>query len=156
MTSPVKSSAPTTHILPFAIIPDGAALGGTIAAAGLGETVDCATVVRSFCSLEAGYVCDDSAVAAAATAATEESPLAAGAETVCSGWAPVPDADSFEAAVEVWSVVDPVPVTFSPALGAVGPEFKASDSSFDVSLWMLPAKALSGIGLGSTAGLPSA
>src|SRR5206468_11939301 len=107
-----------------------------------------------FCPLGAGDVCGDSAGAAAAV----ESLLPEdGTEAdCCSGRAPVPDAETFEEEMAVCPVVDPPPAISSPALGAVTAELKASPSLFEVSLWLFAAKTLSGMGLGSTAGLPSA
>src|SRR4030095_3794546 len=150
MSSAVKSSPPTSHILPLARMPDGAALAGATSAAGLGETLVWATA--AFCSLEAGDVCGDSAGAAAPV---DSLPPEGNADAGCSGCAPVADADSFDAEMEVCAAV-PVPAVSSPAPGVFIADPKASPSLFEVALWLFAAKTLSGIGLGSTAGLPSA
>ena len=129
---------------------DDATLTGMTSAAGLGETLVWATAAWSFCSVEAGDVCGDSAGAAAAV---DSLPPEDNADAGCSGCEPVPEADSFDAEMEVCAAV-PVPAISSPAPGAFTVEPKASPSPFEVSLWLFAAKTLSGMGLGSTAGLP--
>src|SRR5205814_5332218 len=104
-------------------------------------------------SVEAGDVCGGSAGDAAAV---ESLPPDDTADAAGSGCEPVPAADSADAEMEVCAAV-PVPAISSPAaLGAFTVEPKPSPSPFEVSLWLFAAKTLSGMGLGSTAGLPSA
>src|SRR5205823_15053304 len=104
------------------------------------------------CPVEAADGCGDAADEAAAV---DSLPPEDDADAGCSGCEPVPEADSFDAEMEVRAAV-PVPAISNPAPDALAVEPKASPSPFEVSLWLFAAKTLSGMGLGSTAGLPSA